>query len=90
MKLFFKLLLISLSMGAAFMAGMVVSQFSQYAVWVLVYSGAAFMGGIGFGLRWERSWQARQDISEDILEESTSKNGIETHTEAVMSIKQQG
>jgi uncharacterized membrane protein YoaK (UPF0700 family) len=65
MPVFIKVLTILLYTGAAFMAGMLVSQFSQYALWVMIYTGAAFMAGLWFGQRWERSWTDQQEIMED-------------------------
>jgi uncharacterized membrane protein YoaK (UPF0700 family) len=65
MPVFIKILTIFLYTGAAFMAGMLVSQFSQYALWVLVYTGAAFMAGLLFGQRWERSWAEQHELTED-------------------------
>ena len=47
------------------MTGMLVSQFSQYALWVLIYTGAALMAGLWFGQRWERSWAQKQETEAD-------------------------
>ena len=66
MQIFTKVLTILLYTGAAFMAGMLVSQFSQYALWVLIYTGAALMAGLWFGQRWERSWMEKKEIAEEI------------------------
>jgi hypothetical protein len=71
MKIFVRLLMIALYIGAGFMAGMLVdgSDFLMgfvegrlYALYVLIYTGAAFMGGLWFGQRWERSWESSEAV----------------------------
>ena len=81
MQIFTKVLTVLLYTGAAFMAGMLVSQFSQYALWVLIYTGAAFMGGLWFGQRWERSWGEQQEITEENSTASDLDRSTNDHTE---------
>jgi len=54
--------------GGVFMMGMLVSQFSEYALWVLIYTGGAFMAGLWFGQRWERSWVKQEDEESEITQ----------------------
>jgi uncharacterized membrane protein YqaE (UPF0057 family) len=70
MKIFVRILMIALYIGAGFMAGMLVdgSDFLMgfisgrlYALYVLIYTGGAFMAGLWFGQRWERSWEAEEE-----------------------------
>lgn len=74
MRMFVKTLVVVLLIGGGFMAGMLVdgsdfmARFIEgrlYALYVLIYTGAAFMGGLWFGQRWERNWQDRQELLEE-------------------------
>ena len=91
MKFFGKVLWFMLVVGAGFMAGMLVdgadffSKFIDgrlYGLYVLVYTGGAFMGGLWFGQRWERSWESRQDaLLKTHVETSSAPNGFEHPSE---------
>lgn len=76
-----------LFVGAGFMAGMLVdgSDFffyglvegRIYALYVLIYTGAAFMGGLWFGQRWERKWEDRQDSLAEEAQAAVSQRDID-------------
>jgi hypothetical protein len=90
MKIFGRILLIALYIGAGFMAGMLVDgsdflmgfiQGRLYALYVLIYTGAAFMGGLWFGQRWERSWQSEKEDSSEFQEVAPSDLSIDAYKE---------
>jgi len=90
MKIFGRVMLVTLYVGAGFMAGMLVDgsdflmgfiQGRLYALYVLIYTGAAFMGGLWFGQRWERSWQSEKEEPVELLEGALSDAGVESYKE---------
>jgi uncharacterized protein YneF (UPF0154 family) len=93
MKIFSKILWVVLCVGAGFMAGMMVDgsdflygfvQGRLYALYVLVYTGAAFMGGLWFGQRWERKWEDSHPSLQEEAELASSQRGYESSGEAAV------
>jgi hypothetical protein len=91
MRMFVKTLVVVLCVGAGFMAGMLVdgsdflARFVEgrlYALYVLIYTGGAFMGGLWFGQRWERNWEDRQETSENEAVLPSSPKELESSGES--------
>ncbi len=89
MSFFAKSLWVILCVAAGFMMGLMVdgaeffSAFIQgrlYAVYVLVYTGGAFIAGLWFGQRWERSWELRMETAETSPGLLREEAGLEGHS----------